>query len=141
MHGGTVVYRGQARLPPAFGNQAVLAVDSRTFANAADWGASGVLSRGRGALADLPARLAALPVILAGDTDRRVGDHGTLNFYDEWSAPYVVVAVVPAFPGSEAVSGSGEVTVVAEAQRLLRYMPRPLDPRLRSPRGAAGPPG
>jgi hypothetical protein len=74
-------------------------------------------------------------VILAGDTDRRVGDHGTLNFYDEWSAPYVVVAVVPAFPGSEATSGSGEVTVVAEAQRLLRYMPRPLDPRLRSPRG------
>ena len=43
-HGGTVVYRGQARLPPAFGNQAVLAVDSRTFADAADWGASGVLS-------------------------------------------------------------------------------------------------
>lgn len=136
VHGGTVVYRGQARLPPAFGNQAVLAVDSRTFADAADWGGSGVLSRGRSALADLPGRRAALPVILAGDTERRVGDHGTLNFYDEWSAPYVVVAVVPAFPGSEAVSGSGEVTVVAEAQRLLRYMPRPLDPRLRSPRGA-----
>ena len=136
VHGGTVVYRGQARLPPAFGNQAVLAVDSRTFADAADWGGSGVLSRGRGALADLPGRRAALPVILAGDTDRRVGDHGTLNFYDEWSAPYVVVAVVPAFPGSEAIGGSGEVTVVAEAQRLLRYMPRPLDPRLRSPRGA-----
>jgi hypothetical protein len=112
-HGGTVVYRGQARLPPAFGNQAVLAVDSRTFADAADWGASGVLSRGRGALADLPARRAALPVILAGDTDRRVGDHGTLNFYDEWSAPYVVVGGGARLSRSEAISGSGEVTVVA----------------------------
>ena len=45
-------HRGLPRPGPtaaAFGNQAVLAVDSRTFAAAADWGASGVLSRGRGA--------------------------------------------------------------------------------------------
>ena len=53
--GGQPRARGHRRLsrpgplPPAFGNQAVLAVDSRTFAAAADWGATGDLTRGRGA--------------------------------------------------------------------------------------------
>jgi len=67
-------------------------------------------------------------VLLAGDTTAKVGDRGILDFYEEWTLPYKVVGVLPAFPGSE--TDPGDVAVIVEARRLWHFMPPPLDPRL-----------
>jgi hypothetical protein len=129
--GGTVVYRQLVSLPPAFGSQPLMAIDAKTFASAADWGSSGALSAGRDLLPRLRERGPDLPVLLVGDTDREVGDKGIFVSYEEWSARYVVVGVVDAFPGSE--TESADVTVVAAADALLRFVPSQLDPRLIPP--------
>ena len=129
--GGTVVYRQLVSLPPSFGSQPLMAVDTTTFASAADWGSSGALSAARDLLPSLRRRGPDLPVLLVGDTDRKVGDKGVFVSYEEWSARYVVVGVVDAFPGSEAESG--DVTIVAAADALLRFVPPQLDPRLIPP--------
>jgi hypothetical protein len=129
--GGTVVYRQLVTLPPTFGSQPLMAVDTTTFGAAADWGASGALSAARDALPRLREPGPDLPVLLVGDTDREVGDKGVLESYEEWTARYVVVGVVDAFPGSE--TESADVTIVAAADALLRFVPSQLDPRLIPP--------
>ena len=129
--GGTVVYRQLVSLPPTFGSQPLMALDSRTFESAADWGSSGALSAGRDLLPKLRKRGPDLPVLLVGDTDLEVGDKGIFVSYEEWSARYVVVGVLDAFPGSEAEGG--DVTIVAAADALLRFVPSQLDPRLIPP--------
>jgi hypothetical protein len=124
---GTVVYRGQASLPPLFGSQPVMAIDTRTFAQAADWGSTGHLSSALRLFPQLRTKQADVPVLLVGGSGHRLGDKGTLNFYDEYFVPYVVAGVLPAFPGSEAEVG--DVTVVLDIHRIIRYIPRHLDPR------------
>ncbi len=136
--GSAVVYRGQGTLPPLFGTQPVLAIDTRTFAAAADWGGTSTMARGRELLGRLREPGYVVPVLLSGDTTEKVGDQGILDFYEEWSLPYKVVGVLPAFPGSE--TDPGDVAVVVEARRLWPFMPPPLDPRLlpKSDIGLAG---
>jgi putative ABC transport system permease protein len=127
VRGGAIVFRGAASLPPEFGSRPLLAINTRTFARAADWGSTGTLERARPLFDDLRRKRLQVPVLLVGDTDRTVGDQGTLNFYDEYTAPYVVAGVVPAFPGSGAEAGG--VAVVLEIRQLRKIIPRHLDPR------------
>ena len=130
--GGTVVYRQLVSLPPAFGSQPLMAIDTKTFAAAADWGSSsGALATGRDLLPRLRERGPDLPVLLVGDPDREVGEKGVFVSYEEWTARYVVVGVIDAFPGSEAESA--DVTIVAAADALFRFLPSQLDPRLIPP--------
>ena len=64
--GSAVVYRGQGTLPPLFGTQPVLAIDTRTFAAAADWGGTSTMARGRELLGRLREPGYVVPVLLAG---------------------------------------------------------------------------
>ncbi len=126
--GSTIVWRQGASLPPKFGDQPLMAVDTETFGDVADWGASGDLDAGRAALPRLddPGK-GPVPVILAGSTDRDVGDRGTLDFNEEFTVPFVVVAVVDAFPGSETTPG--DVTLVVSTRELFPNLFPTVDPR------------
>ena len=123
----TIVWRRGASLLPAFGEAPVLAIDPATFADVADWGASGDLDAGRALVPRLEKKAKGLPVILAGDPKQGVGDEGTLDFSSEFEIPYQVVGVVPAFPGSE--SDTGTTTVIINARKLIRLLPPTVDPR------------
>ncbi|MCR6030955.1 hypothetical protein GGQ22_05815 [Nocardioides sp. zg-579] len=123
----TLVWRQRVTLPPVFGAQELLTVDPATFAAVADWGSTGTLAPGRGLLARLGGTAGGVPVLLAGDTDREVGDRGTMEVNEETDLPYVVVGVLPAFPGSEA--GTGEAAVIAASSRVFPLLPPTLDPR------------
>ena len=135
----TVVWRNSVTLPPVFGAQPILAVDTETFAAIADWGATGRLDAGRDLLDALPHGVhqkhpGPVPVLMAGDTDWSVGDTGVMDAASDWQVPFEVVGVVPAFPGSEAQPG--DVTLVVDARRMFKEIPfanptvfrRPEDP-------------
>lgn len=135
--GSTIVWRRSATVPPAFGNGPLLVIDPRTFADVADWGASGDLDAGRELLPQLDQEARGVPVLLVGDTELEAGDQGTISFDTVVDVPVHVVAVLDAFPGSESVAGA--VSVVAGARRLFRVLPPDLDPRRPMSRsGAAG---
>jgi hypothetical protein len=130
--GTTIVWRRTVALPPAFGDEPLLAVDPETFAAVADWGASGDLDAGRDLVPQLAQRSKGLPVLLAGRTDLTTGDQGTLDFNGEFQIPFQVVGVVAAFPGSEI--DAGDVTVVAGTRQLFRLVSPTVHP---GRRGAA----
>jgi hypothetical protein len=127
--GGSIVYRQVVTVPPTFGAEPLMAIDVTTFADSADWGASGKLDAGRELLPRLRRAPGAkeLPVLLVGDTDLAPGDQGTLVSYEEWYVPFVVVGVVEAFPGSEA--DAGDIAIVADAAGLWKWVPKLIDPR------------
>ena len=125
----TVVWSRGVLLPPAFGEIPLMAVEPETFAEVADWGASGDLDAGRAALPRLAERTRGLPVILAGDPDVSAGDQTVLDFGFGFSLPVYVVAVVDAFPGSE--RHPGVTTVVMDSRRMMKLLPPPIDPRRR----------
>ncbi|MDN4174667.1 hypothetical protein QWY28_17025 [Nocardioides sp. SOB77] len=128
VEGSTLVWRQRVTLPPTFGAQQLMTIDPATFAAVADWGATGTLEAGRPLVERLDEGDAGVvPVLLAGDTDREVGDRGTLEVNEEVALPYLVVAVLPAFPGSEA--GTGDAAVVASSRRVFPLLPPNLDPR------------
>jgi hypothetical protein len=125
--GTSVVWRRGASMPPAYGDQHVMAVDTRTFAQVADWGATGTLERVRAELPRLDREAHGLPVLLIGDSPIKVGDQGTLDFGFESAIPFQVVGRAEAFPGSAA--DSAELTVVVSSRRLLRLLQPPINPR------------
>lgn len=125
--GSTVVWERGVSLPPTFGEGPLMAIDTRTFAAVADWGASGELGNARGLLPGLDKEARGLPVILAGETDLETGDEATMDFSAEFSVPIKVIGVVDAFPGSEASIGT--VTVVASADKLFPLLALTVDPR------------
>lgn len=124
--GSTLVWRLDVTLPPAFGDQALMAVDTSSFAEVADWGASGVLDEGRDLLDLLDERGERLPVLLAGRTDLEVGHRGVLGLSGEGSIPYEVVGVVPAFPGS--ANEPTDVTLVVSTTLVMAQVPPTIDP-------------
>ncbi|MBJ7358456.1 hypothetical protein [Nocardioides sp.] len=126
--GTTVVWGRGVSLPPTFGEGPLMAIDTRTFAGVADWGASGELDPARALLPRLDVETRGIPVILAGDTDLAVGDEATMDFSSEFSVPIKVIGVVDAFPGSEASNGT--VTVVASRRMLFPLLPPTVDPQL-----------
>jgi hypothetical protein len=115
-----------------------MAVDTATFADVADWGSTGRLDAGRRLLRELHRmrRHGTLPVLLAGGTERSVGDRGVINGWDDWLVAFHVVGVVPAFPGSE--SQSGDVTLVVDAERMFGEIPTFNPTLLNSPIPNAG---
>lgn len=123
----TIVWRRSTALPPDYGEQPLMAIDPASFEEVADWGASGELEAARSALPRLDRKAQGIPVVLAGRTDLRVGDQATIDFNSEFQVPIEVVAVVAAFPGSEA--DTGDVTVIAGARRLFRTVLPVVDPR------------
>lgn len=123
----SLVWRRGASIPPTFGEAPVLAIDPTTFADVADWGSSGTLDAGRELVPDLLEKAKGLPVILSGDPDQEVGDHGTLDFSGEFQVPFEVVGVVPAFPGAE--SDTGNTTVIINWRKLVTVLPPTVDPR------------
>lgn len=126
--GSTLVWRQRATLPPVFGAQQLLTIDPPTFGDVADWGSTGTLAPGRDLIDRLEDPAAdGVPVLLAGDTERAVGDRGTLEVNEEISLPYIVVGVLPAFPGSEA--RTGDAAVVASSRVVFPRLPGYLDPR------------
>lgn len=128
VEGSTLVWRQRATLPPVFGAQQLLTIDPLTFGDVADWGSTGTLAPGRDLLDRLEDPAAdGVPVLLAGDTERAVGDRGTLEVNEEIGLPYIVVGVLPAFPGSEA--GTGDAAVVASSREVFPRLPGYLDPR------------
>ncbi|GGO68525.1 hypothetical protein [Nocardioides deserti] len=128
VEGSTLVWRQRATLPPVFGAQQLLTIDPLTFGDVADWGSTGTLAPGRDLLDRLEDPAAdGVPVLLAGDTERDVGDRGTLEVNEEISLPYIVVGVLPAFPGSEA--GTGDAAVVPSSRAVFPRLPGYLDPR------------
>lgn len=130
--GSTVVWSRGVSLPPVFGEVPVLAIDSATFADVADWGGSGALDEGRSLLPRLTRPAKGVPIILAGDTDLTAGDQAILKFTEEAVVPAYVVGVVDAFPGSERETGTS--TVVVDSARLFRLLgrtPPVIDPRVR----------
>jgi hypothetical protein len=118
--GTSIVWRRTVSLPPDFGDEPLMAVDPDSFAGVADWGGSGDLDAGRELLPRLERKGKGLQVILAGETGLDAGDRGTLDFSGEFQVPFEVVGVVPAFPGSE--TETGDVTVIADTQRLMRLV-------------------
>jgi hypothetical protein len=131
----TVVWRNQVTLPPTFGSQPILAVDTATFAAVADWGSTGRLDAGRDLLDDLDARGdgGTLPVLVAGGGGWSVGEKGVIDAWGDWQVPFTVVGAVPAFPGSEAQPG--DIAVVVDAKRMFAAVPG-FDPTvLRHPTG------
>jgi len=133
----TIVWRRSTALPPDYGEQPLMAIDPESFDEVADWGASGDLEAARAVLPRLNQKAAGIPVVLAGDTDLELGDQSTIDFNSEFQVPVEVVAVVPAFPGSEAETG--DVTVVASARRLFKVLLPVVDPRRpQSKSGGAG---
>ena len=124
--GTSIVWRRSVALPPDFGDEPLMAIDPSSFAEVADWGASGDLDAGRELLPKLQRKAHGLPVVLAGDTDLAVGAQGTLDFNAEFQIPFEVVGVVPAFPGSETEIGG--VTVITGTDRLFRLVAKPVNP-------------
>lgn len=124
--GSTIVWRRGGSLLPAFGEVPVLAIDPGSFVGAADWGGSGELDAGRALVPVLAKKAKGVPVILAGDPDQEVGDQGTIDFSGEFQIPFQVVGVVSAFPGSE--SEAGKTTVIMSARRLIKLLPRTVNP-------------
>lgn len=124
--GTSIVWRRTVALPPQFGDEPLMAIDPTSFAEVADWGASGDLDAGRPLLPKLARKAQGLPVVLAGDTDLAVGAQGTLDFSSEYQIPFEVVGVVAAFPGSE--TETGDVTVITGTDRLFRLVPKLANP-------------
>lgn len=127
VEGTTIVWRRSTALPPDYGEQPLLAIDPASFDDVADWGASGDLEAARAVLPRLNEKAAGIPVVLAGDTDLETGDQATIDFNSEFQVPIEVVAVVAAFPGSEA--DPGDVAVIASARRLFKVVLPVVDPR------------
>ncbi|HYF72741.1 MAG TPA: hypothetical protein VD864_07955, partial [Nocardioides sp.] len=128
----TVVWSRGVAMPPMYGEVPLLAIDTDTFADVADWGGSGDLDAGRDLLPRLTPPSKELAIVLAGDTRLSAGDQTVLKFTEETVIPAHVVGVVPAFPGSEREVGTS--TVVVDSLRLFRLLgrgPPDIDPRRR----------
>jgi hypothetical protein len=125
--GTSIVWRRGVALPPDYGNQPLMAIDPESFDAVADWGATGELEEARAAAGRLDEKAKGLAVVLAGDTDAKVGDQGVLDFSSEFQIPIRVVGVAAAFPGSE--TETGNVTVITSARRLFRLVAPTVDPR------------
>ncbi|WP_028642994.1 hypothetical protein [Nocardioides sp. URHA0020] len=124
--GTSIVWRRTVTLPPEFGDEPLMAIDPASFAEVADWGASGDLDAGRALVSKIDRKARGLAVILVGETDLSVGDRGTMDFNAEFQIPFQVVGVVDAFPGSE--TETGRTTVVTATDRLFRLVPPPVNP-------------
>ncbi|CAI9409235.1 hypothetical protein [Nocardioides sp. T2.26MG-1] len=126
--GTSVVWRHGVVVPPRFGDQPLLAIDPETFADVADWGASGELDAGRALVPRLAEEAEGVPVIIAGETELEPGDQAALDFNSEGvQVPIQVVGVVDAFPGSE--SQPNDYTVVISSRRIFPLVPQTIDPR------------
>ncbi|WP_296602100.1 hypothetical protein [Nocardioides sp.] len=136
--GTSIVWRHGVVVPPRFGEQPLMAIDPETFADVADWGASGDLAAGRSLVPRLAEEAEGVPVIIVGDSDLEPGDQAALDFNSEGvQVPIQVVGVVDAFPGSE--SQPNDYTVVISSRRIFPLVPKTIDPRRKgASRGDAG---
>ena len=127
--GSTVVWSRGVSVPPAYGDDHLMAIDPPSFVDVADWGSTGALADARRDLRKLDWDAKGLPVIVVGDTRLRTGDHGTFDFSSSVQVPFVVVGTAAAFPGAS-VDGA-TTTYVVGARRLFKLLPRGIDPRAR----------
>ncbi|MGY2702191.1 hypothetical protein [Nocardioides sp. HB32] len=125
--GSTIVWRRNVSLGPDQSGIPLMAIDSGSFADVADWGGSGDLDAGRALVPRLPRKEEGVPVILAGDTHLEAGAKTVIDLDTVLTIPVYVVGVVPAFPGSETEPGT--VTVVVDSLRLFKIVTPDLDPR------------
>jgi hypothetical protein len=117
--GATPVWRGVVTLPPAFGQHSLMAVDSSSFADVADWGSPRMRSAGTSALAALPSGLADVPIVPVGDSAAVTQETGFMSSYLSWEVVVRPVDRLEAFPGTQV---SAQSAVVADATVLFNQI-------------------
>lgn len=116
--GATPVWRGVVTLPPEFGQHRLVAVDSSSFADVADWGSARMRSAGTSALAALTGE-ADVPIVPVGDGTVAAKDVGFMSSYLSWEVVVRPLDRLEAFPGTQV---SSQNAVVADASVLFNQI-------------------
>ena len=112
----TSVWRTVVNLPPAFGQYRLMAVDSSTFDNVADWGSARLRAAGSAVLPALASEDRPVPIVLVGVGADATMDAGTVTSYLSWEVAANPIEHLAAFPGTDV---SAQRAVVADAAMLF----------------------